>query len=379
MSETGPGRAPKKILLYRLGSLGDTVVALPAFHLVERAFPEAERRLLTSFPPNAKAPASSAVLEGTGLTHGYFRYNYGTRNVVELIRLWWQLLRWRPDVLVYMSGRSSIAAARRNALFLKLCGAPHMVGVPLTEEMQHCRREPDLAEVTAYERGQMYEHESARLVRNLAELGDARLDDPESWDLRLTPAERVRAAEALASLSGAPFFAVSFGTKNQSNDWEPQNWHALLARMAVAYPGHGLVLCGAPVEAELSEAAAGIWRQHSQHSALNLCGQLSPRESAAVFERAQAFLGHDSGPMHLAAAVQTPCVGIYGSRNFAGIWFPYGKKHRVLYHHVDCEGCRLQTCIVEQKKCVLSITADEVLAALAKTLPIDNGTTIEVI
>lgn len=379
MSGTGSAQAPKKVLLYRLGSLGDTVVALPAFHLVERAFPGAERRLLTSFPPNAKAPPSSAILEGTGLIHGYFRYNYGTRNIAELVSLWWQLLRWRPDVLVYMSGRSSIAATHRNVLFLRLCGVSHMVGVPLTEQMQHCRREPELTEVTAYERGRTYEHECARLVRNLAELGDARLDDPASWDLRLTSAERARAAEALAPLGDGPFFAVSFGTKNQSNDWEPHNWHALLARMAELYPEHGLALCGAPVETELSEAAAEVWRRHSARPALNLCGQLSPRESAAVFERAEVFLGHDSGPMHLAAAVQTACIAIYGSRNFAGIWFPYGRKHRVLYHHVDCEGCRLQTCIVERKKCVLSITVDEVLAAVAGVLPRSAAVSIDVI
>ncbi len=379
MSQTGAARPPKKVLLYRLGSLGDTVVALPAFHLVERAFPQAERRLLTSFPPNSKAPPSSAILAGTGLVHGYFRYNYGTRNVLELLGLWWQLLRWRPDVLVYMSGRSSLAATRRNALFLKLCRVPRMVGVPLTEEMQHCRRQPDLAEVTHYERGDVYEHESARLVRNLADLGDAHLDDPASWDLRLTPAERARAAEVLAPLAGAPSFAVSFGTKNQSNDWEPRNWHALLARLAELYPEHGLALCGAPVETELSEAAAAVWRRHSHRPALNLCGALSPRESAAVFERASVFLGHDSGPMHLAAAVQTPCVGLYGSRNFAGIWFPYGRKHRVLYHHVDCEGCRLQTCIVEQKKCVLSITVDEVLTAVAQVIPHDRAIEINVV
>ena len=373
MSQTASPPGPKKVLLYRLGSLGDTVVALPAFHLVARAFPGAERRLLTSFPPNAKAPASSAILDGTSLIHGYFRYNYGTRNIAELIGLWWQLLRWRPDVLVYMSGRSSLPATRRNALFLKLCRIPRMVGVPLTEQMQHCRREPDLAEVTQYERGRVYEHESARLVRNLAELGDARLDDPASWDLRLTPAEQARAAEVLAPLADTPFLAVSFGTKNQSNDWEPRNWHALLARLAELYPRHGLALTGAPVETELSEAAAAVWRRHSQHPALNLCGILSPRESAAVFERAAVFLGHDSGPMHLAAAVQTPCVGLYGSRNFAGIWFPYGKKHRIFYHHVDCEGCRLQTCIVEQKKCILSITVDEVLTVVAQVMPPDRA------
>ena len=73
-------QSPKRVLVYRLGSLGDTVVALPALHLVARMFPKAERRMLTSFPPHVKAPASSAVLEHTGLIEGYFRYNYATRS-----------------------------------------------------------------------------------------------------------------------------------------------------------------------------------------------------------------------------------------------------------------------------------------------------------
>ena len=92
----------KRVLIYRLGSLGDTLVALPAFHLVANAFPDAERRLLTNFPVNAKAPSAAAVLDGSGLLHGYFRYAAGTRSLPELLILWWQLLRWRPQVLVYM-------------------------------------------------------------------------------------------------------------------------------------------------------------------------------------------------------------------------------------------------------------------------------------
>src|ERR1700727_3199067 len=92
----------KRVLIYRLGSLGDTLVALPALHLVANAFPDAERRLLTNFPVNAKAPSAAAVLDRSGLLHGYFRYAAGTRSLPELLTLWWQLLRWRPQVLVYM-------------------------------------------------------------------------------------------------------------------------------------------------------------------------------------------------------------------------------------------------------------------------------------
>ena len=88
-----------------------------------------------------------------------------------------------------------------------------------------------------------------------------------------------------------------------------------------------------------------------------------------MFARAKAFLGHDSGPMHLAAAVGTTCVAIFASRNIPRVWFPYGKQHRVLYHPVDCAGCQLQTCVVERKKCILSITVDEVLEQVMQILP----------
>jgi ADP-heptose:LPS heptosyltransferase len=64
--------------------------------------------------------------------------------------------------------------------------------------------------------------------------------------------------------------------------------------------------------------------------------------------------------MHLAATVGTPCVAIFAARNIPRVWFPYGSGHRVVYHEVDCMGCKLETCIVEKKKCLTSITVAEV-------------------
>lgn len=353
-------RRVQRVLLYRLGSLGDMVVSLPAFHLIERAFPDAERRLLTSFPPNAKAPPASAILENTGFVQGYFRYTYATRNLGELLRLWWQLIRWRPDVLVYFSGTSGTAAAVRNQTFFRLCGIRRFVGVPLTKDMQECRTLPE-APPTVRGNGPMFEHESERLVRNLVQIGTADLDSPASWDMRLTLAERARGGEALAPIAPYPFLAVSLGTKNQSNHWGVENWSALLERVAAIAPQFALVLLGAAVEKQECEGLAAMWRRQGAGPALNLCGELKPRESAAALQKATLYLGHDSGPAHLAAAVQVPCIAVFGARNPAGIWFPYGKEHRVLYHHVHCEGCLLQTCIAEGKKCILSISVEEVL------------------
>ena len=70
--------------------------------------------------------------------------------------------------------------------------------------------------------------------------------------------------------------------------------------------------------------------------------------------------------MHLAAAVGTPCVAIFAARNIPRVWFPYGEQHRVVYHEVDCMGCGLETCIVEGKKCILSITVAEVMVAVER-------------
>jgi heptosyltransferase-3 len=328
-------------------------------HLVARAFPGAERRMLTNFPVNVKAPPAAAILQNSGLIHGYFRYAVGTRSPRELLSLWWQLVRWRPQVLVYLGPVRGVEAARRDAKFFRLCGIPRLVGVPDMEDMQQNRWQ---------ESAQAVEPEAARLVRNLRELGNADLDDPASWDLRLTPAEHARATQALAPAAGRPIIAVSVGTKVQSKDWGRENWRALLARLAALYPGHALALAGATEECEASEFAADGWRGVSSGPVVNLCGLLAPRESAATFAQARVFVGHDSGPMHLAAAVQTPCVAIFAARNKPRVWFPYGKQHRVLYHQTDCWGCGLETCIVQRKKCLTSITVEEVVAEVRAIL-----------
>src|SRR5580698_6008299 len=189
----------KRVLIYRMGSLGDTLVALPALHLVARVFPDAERRMLTNFPVNVKAPPAAAILENSGLVHGYFRYVVGTRSPREVFALWWQLLRWRPDVLVYLGSKRGVESARRDAKFFRLCGISRLIGVADTEDMQENRWQ---------EEEHALEPEGARLARNIRELGDARLDDPKSWDLHLTPVEVGRAKEALAAVAGHPLIAV---------------------------------------------------------------------------------------------------------------------------------------------------------------------------
>jgi len=365
----------QRVLLYRLGSLGDHLIALPSYRLARRAFPGAEFRLLTNVPVSSKAPAAAAVLDGSGLVQGYIGYGVGTRSVFELMKLWWEIRSWHPQVLVYLSGSRGIEVARRDARFFGLCGVGKQIGVPLTDAMQeNFYGEGSLGGVPdRLELAENLEPEAARLARNLAELGDARLEDSASWGLELTAAEKQAASAAIGMKAlGWPVIAVSVGTKVQAKDWGKENWRELLGRVAEKYPGHALLLIGAAEESEASEFATEDWRMKGGGPVVNLCGRLKPRESGAAMVGTKIFLGHDSGPMHLAAAVGVPCVAVFSGRNLPRQWWPVGKQHRVVYHRVDCRGCGLETCIEQGKKCIVSIGVDEMMRAVEEVMETDS-------
>ena len=336
-------KTTRRVLVYRLGSLGDMVVALPALHLVARAFPEAERRMLTNIPVNSKAPAAAAILQGSGLVQGYMRYEVGIRSVRELLGVWWQIVRWRPDVLVYLAAARGVKAAQRDEAFFRLCGVRRILGVPLTEGMQRNYYGAATGGKDHAMGDGHLEPEAGRLARCIGGLAAAadiadpgRLNDPPSWDLHLSAAEHEIAAGAIGSQALATeSFAVSVGTKVQAKDWGRENWRTLLGSIAAVFPRRALLLLGAAEESEASEFAAEGWRANGGGPVVNLCGVLTPRESAAAIARARLFIGHDSGPMHLAAAVGTPVVAIFAARNIPRQWFPFGKQHQVVYHRVE--------------------------------------------
>ncbi len=344
----------KRVLIYRLGSLGDTVVVLPALHLVERTFPNARRLMLTNIPVHAKAPAASAIIGDSGLVDGYMSYPVGTRSVGNLAQLWWQIQRFRPQVLVYLTKPRGERAVKRDATFFRLCGARRLVGLPLG----------DMAAPLYFPQEDIWEHESQRLLRTVRDLGESSIDDLANWDLRLTAAELKRGEEARSMLEGRPFIACGPGTKMQAKDWGEENWRRLLAKLSVQLPGFGLMLIGAKEDAQVSDFAAQQWTG----PVVNLCGQLTPRETAAALKGAALFMGPDSGPMHLAAAQGVPCAIAFASRDRRGYWFPVGNGHEVVYHTMDCSLCNLEVCIEQKKKCLTSISVDEMLSAALRAM-----------
>jgi len=175
----------------------------------------------------------------------------------------------------------------------------------------------------------IYESEAHRLFRCIAESNDS-FEKLENWDLCFTETELVTAYEALKHLlpqDGKKFdlLALCIGTKQYQNDWGQINWQAVLNGLKSKEVG--LVMLGASEDWSSSQELIKFWPGIS----LNLCGQIGPRVSAAVMKYCKLFLGHDSGPMHLAAAVGIQCVVVFSARNLPGKWFPFGFGHKVFY------------------------------------------------
>jgi len=331
------------VVIYRMGSLGDTVVALPCFHAIRRAYPDHKRVVLTNFPVSSKAAPLAVVLGDGDFIQQAIAYPVGTRNLGKLFNLARELRALKADTLIYMVAGRGLKSINRDLLYFRLCGFKTIIGAPKSAE----------DDVGGVDGDGVQEPEAERLARCLAELGPIDLQDRNFWDLRLNPAEHARACEALQPLGGRPFIAVNMGGKDLSKDWGEDHWIALFKELAKELSSYGVVFVGAGDDIAQAERISSHW----QGLTLNCCGELTPRESGALLSAATLFIGHDSGPMHLAAAMGTTCVALFGSLNRPRKWHPYGESNIVLH---DWAGVRRIT---------VAMVRDAVLGALSAKKP----------
>lgn len=358
-------KPPDTILIFSIGSLGDTLVALPAYHLIRERYPESRIVLLTNSPVDSgvKAAPSHQILMGSGLVDDYLEYPHGSRDFRVLAAVAGEIRKLRPARGVYLMPVRTLRQRLRDAAFFTLVGLPTMQGVwPARNKDRHLP-------VTG--RPEQHESEASRLLRSIG--FDPRLLEPRLFSLELQPAERVSVDPLLAPLGQARrFIALSVGAKVPAKDWGQDRWLELLDQLQQAASGYPLVFIGSADEAERCEQLLARWPT----SGLNLCGKLNPRQSAAVLERAAVLIGHDSGPMHLASSVGIPAVSIFAARNKPGVWFPYGNEAHVFYKLVPCHDCRLTVCTEQGMKCIRSIRAADVAARVSGLL-LEGGKTAD--
>ena len=311
------------VLIFRLGSIGDTIVALPCFHAIARRFPDSRRILLTNSLTSVRASSAESILDGTGLIHEVIYYPVGDFSLASILALRKEIRRLCPSTLVYLAERPDALSVWRDAAFFAVIGLANIIGLPWRADRRLCRREPS----------GLLEYECARLARTLAPAMAVSFSAAD-WDLHLRAAECAKADAALAGLPVPPDetgtcarLALAPGAKVAVKDWGEAQWTALVQALAPRHRGAALILIGAADERELCTRVAQSW----QGPVLNIAGSFSPRETAAVLRRCDLLVCHDSGPMHSAAAQQTPCVALIGNYNIPRKWYPYGDRHSVIH------------------------------------------------
>ena len=310
--------SPRRIVIFRLGSMGDTVVALPCFHAVRRAFPFAHITLLTNFPVSSKAaPMLNVLGEQSGFVDGVAQYPIGLRNPIGLLRLILRLKGLKSTTLVYMRSKPSKKMIRRESLFFRIAGFRYILCVPENDDQRLSRLHPITQEL---------EPEASRLARCFATLGPIDLNDPAFWDLNLSDAEQTE-GQYLASLLPSPFLVINTGGKDASKDWGSKSWSSFLRSFKQQSGIPGLAIIGGADDKACADSLLASWGD----GAVNFCGGPSPRIVAALLARAHLFIGHDSGPLHLAQCVNIPALGLFGSFNKPKQWHPYGSNVRVIH------------------------------------------------
>jgi heptosyltransferase III len=345
----------QRVGVMRIGSLGDHLIALPIYRGLRRVHASATLTLICNAQQSGNAKLVgpvSVVPEGLFDEIRAYPAISGWSGAAALFRLFRQLGLQR---LYYLMPKRTPRQLWRDRLFFKLSGV-EVVG------LNAAATEP----IRRIGVGTHYEHEADRLARAIGAPA-ARADrTPGNLSLALTATERAEVRQMLGQCEGRAV-ALSVGTKCDVKHWGAEKWRALVRRLAEIESIERLALIGSADEHEECEALKAAWPRRVD----NLCGRLSPRQSAAVIADTRLFVGHDSGPMHMAAAVGVPIVAVFSSRSLPGVWFPLSERSRTHYTLIDCAGCGRERCEDRQKACIRRISVDEVHASCVAMLADD--------
>lgn len=309
----------KSVIIYRLGSMGDTLVSLPCFHKIQSVYPHHKKIALTNLPVSSHAIHMGKLLIPAGLIDEVIDYPIATRSIKDFINIYKKIKKTKAKTLIYLSSPRSKISIIRDYLFFRICGLSDIIGLPLKDELFNNKIDQTFGFV---------EPESERLVRTIKKLGQIDLRENKFWDLKITDLEFQIAKMRLMPFNGLPFFAINMGGKDPQKDWGIQNWIRLITELSKINDGYiGLVIIGSTEDGERARKVEKFWPFLS----LNICENIDPRVVAAILSHAKYFIGHDSGPMHLAATVQTQCIALFGNLNKPNKWHPYGKSHIVIH------------------------------------------------
>lgn len=304
----------RRIVVIKLGDLGDFVLTTPALRALREAQPSARIDLL--------APASaSAVLSGTDLIDCHLRMpqvlleaapRRGPAGAVFLGAFAGALRRRRYDAAVLLQHLTAGPGVAKYAALVLATGAPRRYGLDNGRGWFLTDRAPD--------EGFSAHHEAAYRLRVVGLLGaDTR---PRRAELPIEPADRAHASQLVAGLGG-PLVAIhpGSGPYARARRWPLERFVAV-GRAVRDRHGAGLVIVGNEGELNAPLAAATGGR--------DLTGRTSLGHLGALLASVDLLVTNDSGVMHVAAAVGARMVAVFGQTD-PRAWGPY-------YGDADAEG-----------------------------------------
>jgi ADP-heptose:LPS heptosyltransferase len=342
---------PKKILVYRIGQLGDALVAAPAIWAVREQFPGVQMDLLTNFPPVPEAVTTYEVYKNAAIfsrTHFYPNSKNALARVFEMIALRSILVQSNYDSLAYLAptARKPWQICRDRAFF-KSIGIRKIWGIPLSESVKGTGGEAE------------------KLLDGITSSGEIKKAVKPRYDLGLTTQEIKtfkRKYLGHPDLASKTLVAVCPFSRMPAKRWPLDRFVTVLQELMWkknCYP----ILVGGP-----EDNRDGAYVLDRLGAGLNLAGELHVRETAGIMGFCQFYLGNDTGAMHIAASVGIPCVAIFSARTTKGSWYPAGEGNRILRKDVPCQLCELYDCKKERMRCLTEIDESEVLAEIEKVL-----------
>lgn len=339
---------PRRILLIRTDRIGDVALSTPAIKAVRDRYPDAYIAFMVR--PCAKDivegnPCLDEVIiyEKEGTHKGFFSTLLFALNIRKK--------RFDTAIILHPTNRAHIIAFA--------AGIPNRIGWN--------RKLPFLlTKAVKDEKFLGKKHEFAYTLDILREIGIKTEEGTLSISVKKSDDESINSKlSSMGVLNSDLLIAVHPSASCPSKRWPPERFASLINRLKKSYDLR-FVLVSGPEE----KAHAARLKGMLECGVLDFSGQTSVGELAALLKKCALFISNDSGPVHIAAAVGTPSVVIFG-RKQPGLsprrWAPTGKDDVVLHKDVDCTVCLAHNCM-NGFKCLEAITVDEVFGAVEKLL-----------
>ncbi|HEY7090212.1 MAG TPA: lipopolysaccharide heptosyltransferase I [Tepidisphaeraceae bacterium] len=331
---------PRRILLIKPSALGDVVHTLPVLNLLRRRWPDANITWLI-------ASAFAGLVEGHPQLSDVITFDrnrlaqswYNPRAAVELLRFI-RGLRLQPfDLVIDLQGLF------RSGTLTALTRAPVRVGFSNARELAHLFYTHHVPIDT------MDQHAIDRCLNVTEALGCGR--EPVEFHFVTGDGDRSHIDQLL---NGVGRYAVLLpGTNWLTKRW-PIDKFASIVQPLRQQLGLSTIVAGGP---DVVELAAQI------PSAVNLAGKTTLRQLVALIERSQLVIANDSGPMHIAAALNKPLVTMFGPTNPLRTG-PYRRLESVVRVDIPCSPCYSRKC--SHTSCMRWISSEAVMAESAQQL-----------